>query len=280
MRPRLANRVIVVTGAASGIGAATARRAAREGATVILADISADGIEALSRELESAGRQASCFPIDVRCPESTRALAVWSLSRHRRVDAVVNCAGIVCPGGIESLDEATVRRQIDVNFLGTVLVTQAFLPHFRACQRGHFLHLSSLGGIAPMPGEAVYSATKFAVRGFCLALDMELQESGIQVSVICPDSVNTPQLETEAVGHGSSLSFGGSVLEPEEVAAVVADTLVQPAREVLVPRLRGSLTKLVNLSPRVMASIYPVLDRLGEKAREEFVEELRLRRAS
>ena len=131
-----------------------------------------------------------------------------------------------------------------------------------------------------MPGEAVYSATKFAVRGFCLALDMELRASGIRVSVICPDSVDTPQLELEATGRGSSLSFGGSVLQPAEVAEAIIDTVMHPVREVLVPRLRGSLTKLVNLSPWAMASLYPLLDHMGEKARGEFVLRIEERKAS
>jgi 3-oxoacyl-[acyl-carrier protein] reductase len=280
MKSRLENRVIVIIGAASGIGAATARLAARQAASLVLADVSEDGIRKLCGELGTDDTGVTGLITDVRSPSSLAELAGISFEGCGRVDAVVNCAGIVCPGEIGSLDVETVRRQIDVNLLGTVLTTQAFLPRFRRQRQGHFIHLSSLGGIAPMPGEAVYSATKFAVRGFCLALDMELHRSGIHVSVVCPDSVDTPQLEIEATGDGSSLSFGGSVLEPAEVAQAIIDTVVHPCREVLVPRLRGSLTKLVNLSPRVMASLYPLLDRLGERARKEFVLQLEERKAS
>lgn len=277
---RLENRVLVVIGAASGIGAATSRLAAREGASLVLADISETGIHSLCTELAGSETEVTEVNTDVRRPESVAELVFSALTAHPRVDAVINCAGIVCPGQIGTLAIETVRRQIDVNLLGTVLVTQAFLPHFRAQGGGHFLHLSSLGGIAPMPGEAVYSATKYAIRGFCLALDLELRGSGIRVSAICPDSVDTPQLEIEASEDGSSLSFGGSVLEPATVGQAIIATILRPEREVLVPRLRGSLTKLANLSPRLMASLYPLLDRMGQRARAEFLQELQERRTS
>ena len=277
MRKQLENKVMVVLGAGSGIGAATALRARTEGARVILAGINQAGLTALAAKLQSDGTKILVVPTDVRRPESTAKLASLAMELHGRVDVVVNCAGVLCPGRLEKLSEETIRREVDTNFLGTVFVTQAFLPYFRRQGGGHLVHLGSLGGIAPMPGGAIYSATKFAVRGFCLALGMELRETSIKVSIVSPDSVDTPMLEREALANGSSFSFSGSLLKPDEVASAIVRTILHPTPEVLVPRIRGSLTKLVNLSPRLMALLYPMLNRSGERGRKAYLERLKQR---
>ncbi|MEK6570091.1 MAG: SDR family NAD(P)-dependent oxidoreductase, partial [Bacteroidota bacterium] len=112
------------------------------------------------------------------------------------------------------------------------------------------------------------------VRGFCLALALELQGTPIKVSVVCPDSVKTPMLVREALHEEASFSFTGSLLETSDVAKAIIKTILSPKREVLVPSFRGWLCKLGDFWPGLMSVLYRLLDRMGQRGREKFLEEL------
>jgi short-subunit dehydrogenase len=270
----LGDRAVVVVGAAGGLGSAAARRLAREGARLVLADCDEATLAQLAAELRPTARFVAAVHVDVADWDSVVALASLAESAIGPVDAVVNCAAVLSPGRLDTLAADALRREVEVNLVGTMFLTRAFLSGFRARGRGHFVHFSSLGGIAPMPHGAAYSATKFGVRGFCLAMDLELRGSGVRVSTILPDSAATPMLAAEAAGRGSPLSFSGRILHPDDVAGAVVRTLRRPAPEVMVPAARGWLTRLANLSPRVMAAIYPWLRRDGERGRHSFLRRL------
>jgi len=154
--------------------------------------------------------------------------------------------------------------------VGTVLVTRAFLPYFRERGRGHLIHVGSLGGIVPLAGEPIYSATKFAVRGFCLALALELRGTGVAVSVVCPDSTDTAQLAIEATQRGSPFSFLSAPLAPAAVAAAIVATIRRPRLEVAVPTGRGLGAKLLTWSPALLHRVYPLLERWGAARRSRF----------
>jgi hypothetical protein len=270
----LDHRAVVVVGAAGGLGSAAARRLSREGARLVLADLDEAALARLAAELRPVAGFVAWVRVDVADWDSVAALARDAESAIGPVDAVVNCAAVLSPGRLETLSAETLRNEVEVNLVGTMFLTRAFLPAFRARRSGHFVHLASLGGIAPMPRGAAYSATKFGVRGFCLAMDLELRGTGVRVTALSPDSAATPMLAAEAAGGGSPLSFSGRILHPEEVAAAVVRTLRRPVPEVMVPAGRGWLTRLVNLSPRVMAAIYPWLSRDGERGRHGFLRRL------
>lgn len=263
MKPAsLTGRSVVVVGAASGIGAATARALVRAGARVALADVVKLTLPDSERVL---GIRA-----DVTRADTLEALREAAIGAFGSLDAVVNCAGVIVPGAVDSLADEAIRRQIDVNFLGTVLVTRAFLPYFRQRHRGHLIHVGSLGGIVPLAGEATYSATKFAVRGFCLALGLELKDTGVSVSVVCPDSTDTAQLAIEATQHGSPFSFLSAPLAAADVAAAIVDTIRRPRLEVAVPSGRGLPAKLLSWSPALLGLLYPLLERWGAARRDQF----------
>jgi 3-oxoacyl-[acyl-carrier protein] reductase len=241
---------------------------------VVLADINEVRLDKTSSEISSTGGRAVGVPVDVSSRDSWRKLLETSLKEFGQVDVLINCAGVIHPGPIEGLSDENLKRQVNVNFLGVVYGTQVFLPHFIHRNKGHLIHIASLGGIVPLPGEAVYSATKFAVRGFCLALALELRQTPIHVSVICPDSVETAQLREEAFHNGSSMSFTGSLLQPSDVARAIVRTVIRPRREVLVPRLRGWPAKVGGLSPNLMSLLYPILDKAGQRGRLQFLKKL------
>ncbi len=263
-------RVVVIVGSAGGIGAATARRLAGEGAKLVLADINETSLEAQRVELAAAGHRVVAIPVDVADPDSVDELVAGALMAFGRVDALVNCAGVVRPGPLASISIGSLKRQVDINLLGTIHTTRALLAYFRQQRRGHFVHVASLGGIVPMPGEATYSATKFAVRGFCQSLALELRGTPLRVSVVCPDSVDTPQLRAEADRDGSLLSFTSEPLDADDVAAAILGTLRKPRTEVMVPRGRGWLARLAGFAPALLTLCYPVLARLGRRNRERW----------
>lgn len=267
---RLRDRTVVVIGAGNGIGASLASALADEHARLVLSDFRSDALRRTVAAVANGGRRTIGIAADVRDPGTLETLRDQAVGTFGGVDAVVNCAGVVVPGAVDSVTESDIRRQIETNFLGTVLVTRAFLPHFRRRGAGHLVHVGSLGGIVPMPLEATYCATKFAVRGFCLALALELRDTGIDVSVICPDSTDTAQLATEAAARGSPLSFLSDPLDPADVAQAIVAALRRPRVEVAVPRGRGVLSKLLGWSPAALGLAYPVLKRWGEARRNRF----------
>jgi short-subunit dehydrogenase len=271
----LADRTVVVTGAATGIGAAVAAALAREGARLALADVRGDALRRTVTTVANGGRRVIGMVADVRVLETLEALRDQAALTFGRIDAVINCAGVVIPGPVDSLPVEDLRRQIDTNLLGTVLVTRTFLPYFRNRGGGHLVHVGSLGGIVPMPLEATYCATKFAVRGFCLALALEMRGTPIAVSVICPDSTDTAQLATEAAGRGSPMSFLSAPLNPSDVARAIVATLRRPRVEVVVPRGREAPSKLLGCSPGLLGVLYPLLERWGAVRLERFISQAR-----
>jgi short-subunit dehydrogenase len=266
-RRELAGRVIVVLGGAKGIGAATAHRALAAGARVTVAD----------RDPPASGTFLAIGGPMVRRVDVTDAGALTALrdevaARYGRIDAVVNCAAVLEPGPVATLSFAAIRRQFEVNALGTALASAVFLQQFHAQGAGHLLLLSSLGGIAPLPDSATYSATKFAVRGWGLALAQEAAPEGIDVTVVCPDSTETAQLSIEARGGGAPLSFTSAPMRPERVARAILGAIERPRREVCVPGYRGWMCKLAGAFPLLFRLAYPLLHAIGIRARERFAD--------
>lgn len=254
---------VVLIGAANGIGAATAHRLAGAGIPLLLADVEADRLTDLRDSLAVAGHRVWSRIVDVRDAGALTRLAVEAATSLGRVRAVINCAAVIRPSTLLESSTDALWEQVDINLTGTMLVARAFLPHLIAQRSGHLVNIASLGGLVPLPGSVAYSATKFGVRGFSLALALEVAPFGVHVSVICPDSADTRQLRAEAEHADSVLSFTSAPLDADDVAQAIMRTLRRPRREVLVPGPRGALIRWLVLFPGLFARVYPLLARLG-----------------
>jgi NAD(P)-dependent dehydrogenase (short-subunit alcohol dehydrogenase family) len=186
----LAGKTCVVTGAASGIGRATAVALAERGARLVLTDRDADGLENVAR----ATGAAHAAPVDVTDHEAVLAFASGV---EGPVDVVMNIAGVSTWGGVETLRHEDWRRMVDVNLMGPIHMIEAFLPEMvRAGRGGHLVNVSSAAGLIGLPWHAAYSASKFGLRGVSEVLRFDLRRHGIGVTLVCPGAVDTPLVQT------------------------------------------------------------------------------------
>ena len=219
----LSGKVVAITGATSGIGAAAARALAAEGAAVVLGGRRGERLDQTVAEL---GDRAAGVEMDVRDPEGARRLVETALARFGRLDALVASAGIGAYGGIMDLSDEKLKEMMDINVSGTVWPIRAVVPHFLASGGGDIVIVASVAGLRGEHDEAVYAATKHAQVGLAGSLDRELREKGIRVSAICPGGVATEF----AMGAGRTPDMPGlaRMLRAEDVAAAVVTVLKQP----------------------------------------------------
>jgi NADP-dependent 3-hydroxy acid dehydrogenase YdfG len=208
--------VLVITGASTGIGAATARRAAEFGYRVTIAARSHDKLEALRDEL-GGERKALAVRCDVRSWEDQQALVRETLDRFGRMDAFFANAGFGAKRGFLEESVEFWKSMIDTNVLGAALSIRASLTHFKREGRGHVLLTSSVAGRRALPG-SLYSATKFAVTAMGEALRQEVAETDIKVTLIEPGAVDTPFFDSRP----------SEALEPDDIARAVLFALTQP----------------------------------------------------
>jgi NADP-dependent 3-hydroxy acid dehydrogenase YdfG len=241
-QPRpIAGRVVAITGAARGIGRATAAALAREGATVAIGDLD---IELARRTAEQIGLRAASFELDVTDRESFERFVDDVEAQLGPLDVLVNNAGIMALAPFLAEDDATARRQVDVNVHGVLLGMKVVLPRLVARGRGHVVNIASAAGKGPYPGGATYCGTKHFVVGVSETVRGELRGSGVDLSVVMPVVVDT-ELAT-----GVRTAWGVPRLAPEDVAAAIVGTLRRPRFDVFVPRSLGPLTVAEWLLPR------------------------------
>lgn len=220
---RFADRVVVITGAASGIGAATARRLSAEGAVLVLADIDVAGSEAVAKECASA----SVVETDVTDEAQVTALIDGAAAQHGGIDVLFNNAGIMGAGTLPELASEEWHRVIDVDLHSVFYGCRAALPHLRARGGGNIVNTASISGVGGDYATPSYNAAKAAVVNFSRSLALEHADQGIRVNAVCPGPIATPM--TAVVGTMPEIEAEyaqaipmGRMGEAEEVAAVVA----------------------------------------------------------
>ena len=214
---------VAITGASAGIGAATARALAKEGASVVLGARRRERLEDLADEL---GDRVAVIEMDVRNPGDSARLVGEAYTRFGRLDALVANAGIGAYGGIMDLTDDQLRIMMDTNVAGTVWPIRATVPGFLEAGGGDIVIVASVAGLRGAGDEAVYAATKFAQVGLAGGLDRELREKNVRVSTICPGGTATEF----AMGAGRTPDMPGlaEMMRPENVADAVVTVLKQP----------------------------------------------------
>jgi NADP-dependent 3-hydroxy acid dehydrogenase YdfG len=234
----LRGKVIAITGAARGIGLATATALRALGAQVSIGDLDADLAAAAGK---SIGAHSSA--LDVRNRESFQQFLDSTRKALGPIDVLINNAGIMPMGAFEDESDAISNAQIDINLRGVIHGMKLVLPEMKARRQGHIVNVASLAGCFPIPGASVYCATKFAVVGMTESLRGELRGSGVHLTVVLPSRVST-ELSS---GTGSG---GIPTASPEEVAEAVIHALQHKLTEVTAPQYMRPLPTLFAMTPR------------------------------
>ena len=241
---RISGKTVAITGAARGIGYATARALRDRGARVIIGDRDVEALHAAVSTL--GGDRVSGHPLDVTDRAScTSFLKQARVDGDGRVDVLINNAGVMPIGGLLDQSVQALRSAIEVNFYGVITGCQLVLPEMIDRGVGHIINVASLAGLMPVPGQTVYAGTKSAVISFSSAMADEFADRGIQVSVVMP-----PFTRTELI-TGTAETRANRPVEPEDIAAAIVRALDKPKTHVTVPGgIRFVLGPLGLLGPR------------------------------
>jgi NAD(P)-dependent dehydrogenase (short-subunit alcohol dehydrogenase family) len=227
--------IVAITGAARGIGYATAQALLAKGATVVIGDIDETAVAEAAEKLGVRG-----LPLDVTSRESFAAF----LAEAGEYDVLINNAGIMPIGPVQGESDADARRCLDINVHGVMLGTKIALERFIPRGKGHVINIASLAGVLPTPGLALYNASKAAVVIFTEATRLEVKKYGVDVSAVLPSFTNTDLVA------GTRSPKGTQNCEPSDIADAVVALIARPRPQVVVPKKLAANVRLVGLIPQ------------------------------
>ncbi|OLO04915.1 SDR family oxidoreductase [Salinicola socius] len=234
MASNIEGKVIVITGASSGMGEATARHLASRGAKVVLGARRADRLEALVSEIRDAGGEAHAKAIDVTRAQDLEALVNVAIEAHGRIDVLINNAGVMPLSPIEKLKIDEWDTMIDVNIKGVLYGIAAALPHMKAQKSGHIINTSSVAGHLIFPASAVYSGTKHAVIAISEGFRQEVKDYNIRTTILSPGAVKTELLDhiSDKDVQAANQEYVGQVGIPADSYARMAAFVIEQPEDV------------------------------------------------
>lgn len=254
-------KVVVITGAGSGIGRALALNLAAKGAKLALSDMDTVGLAETARQAEALGAEVKSDHLDVTQREAVLQYADAVAAHFGKVNQIYNNAGIAYHGEFEKSEFKDIERVMDVDFWGVVNGTKAFLPHVIASGDGHIVNVSSLFGLLSMPGQSAYNSAKFAVRGFTESLrqEMLIAKHPVKVTCIHPGGIKTAIARNATAGPGEDLAVFAEFFDkklarttPEEAAKVIVNGVSKSKGRVLI----GADAKFLDAWVRLVGSGY------------------------
>ncbi len=249
----LSEQVIVITGASSGIGLATAKMAAERGAKVVLSARSRDALAQAVDETKQPGGEAAFVVADVTKREDLERIAATAVERFGGFDTWVNNAGVGIWGLIDEVSEEDMRQLFETNFWGVVHGSRIAVQHLRQ-KGGALINVGSLTSDRAVPLQGIYSASKHAMKGFTDALrtELEFEDAPISVTLIKPVSIGTPMPQHVKTYGDKEAKFPPPVYRPEDVAATIVRAAEHPVREAFVGSSAMMLSMLSTLAPRLL----------------------------
>jgi NAD(P)-dependent dehydrogenase (short-subunit alcohol dehydrogenase family) len=247
----VANKVVAVTGAASGIGRALAMHLTKQGAHVALADVNAPGLEETARMLGNAGVKVTTHLVDVRSRDAVYAFAADVERQHGGADVIVNNAGLTVRASLESVTYDDFELVVGVNMWGVIYGCKAFLPLFRKRGAGHIVNISSINAMVPFRENGPYNISKYAVLGLSETLAQELQGEPIHVTCVHPGGIRT-NIVRNARGHSESdaaLFDKIARTSAEEAAAAIAHGIEKNKEQVFIGLDAKALATAKRLAP-------------------------------
>ena len=242
------NKVVIVTGASSGIGKACAIAFAKAGADVVLASRNESELKNVEREISSLGVKTLCVATDVSKENDCKNLIETTIKNFGRVDVLINSAGISMRALFEDVQLDVLRRVMEINFWGTVYLAKLALPHLLQT-RGSVVGISSIAGKTGLPGRTGYSASKFAMEGFLQTVRIENIKKGLHVLVACPgftaSNIRNSALNASGEKQGESPRDENKMMQPDVAAEKILKAVVKRKRD-LVLTSEGTLTVLLS----------------------------------
>ena len=242
------NKLVIVTGASSGIGKACSIAFAKKGANLVLAARSADKLNEISKEILLLGVQVLCVPTDVSKEAECKILMDKTLDKFGKIDVLVNNAGVSMRAAFVDLDLQVLKKVMDVNFWGTVYCTRYAIKSILE-NKGSVVGVSSIAGYKGLPGRTGYSSSKFAMHGFLEALRIENLKKDLHVLLACPgftaSNIRNTALAADGSSQGETPRDEQKMMQPEEVADAIVGAVIK-RKDRLTLTLNGKLTVFLN----------------------------------
>lgn len=255
--------VVVITGAASGIGRSLAVRLSKEPiAGIAISDVNAEGLAETEKMIANANLKVTTHKVNVADEDEMRQFADEVVKQHGRVTHIINNAGVALGGSVAEVSLDDMRWLMDINFWGVVYGTKFFLPFLEKEKSAHIVNFSSLFGIIAPPGQATYCAAKFAVRGFSESLRHELENTNINISVIHPGGVKTNIADNARIGKNVRLSEEEIKKRRAKENRNLSRTTPDQAAEIIVKGIKAKNPRiLIGIDARLLSFITRIFPR-------------------
>ena len=242
------NKIILITGATSGIGLALAKEFGKNGSRISITGRDLDRLENAKKELKALGIECIAIQADAASETDQRKAVAQTINHYGSLDVLINNAGISMRALFKDLDLEVIRRVMETNFFGTVYATKAALPYILK-SKGSIVGISSIAGYKGLPGRTGYSASKFAMHGFLESLEIELIQKDVHVLIACPGFTSTAIRENSLTKNGEAQGVSprdeAKMMTPEEVATLIYDAVKNRKRS-LIMTAQGRFTVWLN----------------------------------